>query len=368
MEIDSSADQAYMRRALWLAAKGQGWVEPNPMVGCVLVRQGKIVGEGFHTRFGAPHAEIEALTRAGAAAQGATMYVSLEPCCHQGKTPPCVEAIVAQGVARVVTAQRDPFPAVSGRGIARLQAAGIRVDVGVLEPEAHALNAPYRKRIVTGRPWVIAKWAMSLDGKLATHSGQSRWISGPLSRRRVHALRRRVDAVMITARTALRDDPQLTPRPAGHRKVLRVVVDWRAELPTGSQLARSAGQSPVLVAVDSSADPQRQSALEQMGCEILPVAGDSPDERLLGLLTQLGRRQLTNVLVEGGGRLLGSLYDLREMDEVHVFIAPKLIGGGQAVVPLTGQGANAMDQVMALNNPQVELLPPDVYVRGRLAR
>ena len=236
----STPDLWHMRRALELAAQGQGAVEPNPMVGCVIARGAEILGEGWHRRFGGAHAEVEALKLAGERARGATVYVTLEPCCHHGKTPPCTRAILDAGVARVVAAMPDPFPQVAGGGLAELRAAGIEVQSGVLEEEARKLNAPYLKLLSTGRPWIIAKWAMTLDGKIATAAGDSRWISCLDSRSIVHQLRGRVDAIVVGRGTAAADDPLLTARPPGPRTAMRIVVDTRASLSPQSQLVRTA--------------------------------------------------------------------------------------------------------------------------------
>ena len=233
-------DLWHIRRALELAARGQGAVEPNPMVGCVVAQGAEIIGEGWHRRFGQAHAEVEALQMAGNRAAGATLYVTLEPCCHQGKTPPCTEAVAASGVRRVVIALRDPFPQVQGGGIAAFQAAGLTVEVGLLGAEAARLNAPYLKLVETGRPWIIAKWAMTLDGKIATHTGESRWISNPRSREIVHALRGRVDAVMIGRGTAERDNPLLTARPAGPRTAASTT---RRSRRSGSRRSPASGAS-----------------------------------------------------------------------------------------------------------------------------
>ncbi|HPP52060.1 MAG TPA: bifunctional diaminohydroxyphosphoribosylaminopyrimidine deaminase/5-amino-6-(5-phosphoribosylamino)uracil reductase RibD, partial [Thermoguttaceae bacterium] len=266
-------DRRYMERALELARLGQGWVEPNPMVGCVIAHGPEVVGEGWHQRFGGAHAEVEALREAGQRARGATLYVTLEPCCHQGKTPPCTEAILAAGVQRVVAAMKDPFPQVAGQGLRRLAEAGLEVHCGLLEAEARRLNAPYLKLIQTGRPWVIAKWAMTLDGKLATRTGQSRWISGPESRALVHQLRGRVDAVLVGSRTAALDDPLLTARPPGPRTAVRIVVDGRARLASESQLVRTARQAPVLVAAGPEAAAVDLRRLESAGCEVFVAPG-----------------------------------------------------------------------------------------------
>lgn len=359
-------DRRCMLRALELALRGQGSVEPNPMVGCVIAQGERIVGEGWHTRFGAPHAEIEALNAAADDAAGATLYVTLEPCCHHGKTPPCTDALIRAAVRRVVVAHQDPFPQVAGRGLTQLREAGIRVEGGLLEQEALQLNAPYLKLIRTGRPWVLAKWAMTLDGKLATRTGSSRWISGEASRARVHQLRGRVDAILAGRRTAELDDPLLTARPPGPRVATRIVVDSQARLALDSQLARTARDVPVLVAVGPAASAEDCRRLSNAGCEVW--VGDAADatRRLLLLLDELGRRRMTNLLVEGGGRLLGSLFDAREIDEVHAFITSKLVGGQDAMTPVGGSGVEQMPQARWLQTPIVERLDDDLYVHGRI--
>jgi diaminohydroxyphosphoribosylaminopyrimidine deaminase/5-amino-6-(5-phosphoribosylamino)uracil reductase len=361
-------DRWHTQRALELAARGRGWVEPNPMVGCVVVVGAEVIGEGWHRKFGEAHAEVEALRIAGRRAAGATMYVTLEPCCHQGKTPPCTRAIIEAGVGRVVVAQPDPFPEVAGKGIAELVAAGIEVEVGLLEAEARRLNAPYLKLLATGRPWVLAKWAMTADGKIATRTGASRWISGEKSRRIVHALRGRVDAIIVGRETAQRDDPLLTARPPGPRTALRVVVDTRASLSSESQLARTAAEVPVLVAVGPAAPEAERKRLAQAGCEVFVCRAESHAARLDELLAEFGRRRMTNVLVEGGARLLGSLLDAGQIDEVHVFIAPKLIGGASATSPIGGEGIGEMSEALSLKHLEVEQVGSDVYLHGRVLR
>jgi len=363
----SEFDAWHMRRALELAARGQGQAEPNPLVGAVLVQtDGTVVGEGWHKKYGGPHAEIEALRVAGQRANGATLYCTLEPCCHHGKTPPCTDAILAAGVKRVVAALRDPFPAVAGGGIAQFEAAGIEVQVGLLEEEARRLNAPYLCLLEQGRPWLIAKWAMTLDGKMASRIGDSRWISGEASLRVTHQLRGRVDAIMIGSGTALADDPLLTARPAGPRTALRVVVDSHARLPLESQLVKTAREVPVLVAVGPDAQADACEKLTAAGCELFVCPASNSQERLQQLLAELGRRRLTNVLVEAGGRLLGSLFDLGHIDEAHVFIAPKLIGGASSGSPLGGVGLERMAQAALLHEPVIRHLGEDLYVSGRL--
>ena len=358
-------DLWHMRRALELAARGQGAVEPNPMVGCVVARGAEIIGEGWHRQFGADHAEVEALRMAGDRAAGATLYVTLEPCCHHGKTPPCTKAVLASGVRRVVAALRDPFPQVQGGGIAELRAAGLDVELGLLEADARRLNAPYLKLVETGRPWIIAKWAMTLDGKIAARGGQSRWISNPQSREVVHKLRGRVDAILVGRGTAVRDDPLLTARPPGPRTAVRVVLDTQASLSSDSQLVRTAGEAPVLVAVGQESSAADRSRLRNAGCEVFVCDGETPAARLDALLAELGRRRLTNVLVEGGGRLLGSLLDARAIDEVHVFIAPKLLGGAAAGTPMAGQGIADVAAALRLESPRVRQLGDDTYITAR---
>ncbi|MEI8371780.1 MAG: bifunctional diaminohydroxyphosphoribosylaminopyrimidine deaminase/5-amino-6-(5-phosphoribosylamino)uracil reductase RibD [Planctomycetota bacterium] len=361
-------DHWHLQRALELAAQGHGFVEPNPMVGCVIARGAEIVGEGWHRRFGQAHAEIDALQIAGSRACGATLYVTLEPCCHQGKTPPCTRALLAAGVARVVAAMADPFPQVAGGGLAELRAAGVEVQAGILENEARKLNAPYLKLLSTGKPWIVAKWAMTLDGKIAARTGDSRWISSPASRQLVHQLRGRMDAILVGRGTAAADDPQLTARPPGPRTALRIVVDTRASLSLNSQLVRTAREVPVLVAVGPEATSADCANLQAAGCEILVCDGATSQARLEMLFDELGRRRMTNVLVEGGGRLLGSLFDARLIDEVHVFIAPKLAGGTEAPSPIAGRGIDAISAALAVEDLAVREIAGDIYLQGRIVR
>jgi diaminohydroxyphosphoribosylaminopyrimidine deaminase/5-amino-6-(5-phosphoribosylamino)uracil reductase len=334
----------------------------------VIAQGAEIIGEGFHRRFGQAHAEVEALRMAGDRARGATLYVTLEPCCHQGKTPPCTRAVIASGVRRVVVAMQDPFPEVQGRGIAVLREAGLTVDAGLLESESRSLNAPYLKLIETGRPWIMAKWAMTLDGKIATRCGESRWISNPQSREIVHALRGRVDAVMVGRGTATRDDPLLTARPPGPRTALRIVLDTQGSLDAKSQLVGTARQSPVLVAVGRESSAADRARLIDAGCEVFVCLGASHAERLDALLDELGRRRLTNVLVEGGGRLLGGLFDRDAIDEVHVFLAPKLIGGSEAPSPIAGAGIAEMSAALRLETPRTRTVGDDLYITARCCR
>src|SRR5262245_22463526 len=326
----SASDRHWMGRALELAERGRGYVEPNPLVGAVVVRDGRLAGEGWHRRYGEAHAEVHALAAAGEAARGATLYVTLEPCCHHGKTPPCTDAVLRAGVARVVAAIADPFPQVAGQGAALLRAAGVAIEFGVCEAEARRLNAPYLKLLTTGLPYVIAKWAMTLDGKIATRTGDSRWISNESSRRRVHELRGRMDAIVVGIGTVLADDPLLTARPTGPRIPTRVILDSAARTPLTSQLSHTARETPTLIVSTSAAPASQQEALQAAGCEILTLPAVEKRVSIAALLAELGRRQMTNVLIEGGAEVLGSFLDADAIDEVHVFVAPLLVGGAEA--------------------------------------
>ncbi len=340
-----------MQRACQLALQGEGHVEPNPMVGCVLVRNDELLAEGFHERFGGPHAERVALSKlAVGAARGATAYVSLEPCCHHGKTPPCTDALIDAGIARVCFATLDPFPKVSGQGAERLRAAGIHVDVGCLESVAREVLAPFLKRTDSGLPFVIAKWAMSLDGKMATRTGDSKWISSDASRQHAHRIRGRMDAIIVGSRTAIVDDPMLTARPAGPRVPLRVVVDSNATLPLESRLVQTARDVPVLLWTGTSAPVEKTDALASKG--VIIARPPANDDRLGGLLRYLANEHAaTNVLVEGGGKLLGALADQNLIDEYHVYIAPKIIGGQSATIPFSANG-----QALVADGPQLKVL------------
>ncbi|MCA9120936.1 MAG: bifunctional diaminohydroxyphosphoribosylaminopyrimidine deaminase/5-amino-6-(5-phosphoribosylamino)uracil reductase RibD [Planctomycetaceae bacterium] len=357
-----------MTRAITLAKRGEGFVEPNPMVGCVIAREDRVVGEGWHQRFGGDHAEIEALNDAGDAARGATMFVTLEPCCHHGKTPPCADAVIKAGVKRVVVAQRDPFPQVDGGGLQLLERAGVEVEVGLCEKQARVLNAPYLKLIETGKPWIIAKWAMTLDGKIATNSGDSQWISNAASRSIVHQIRGRVDAIMVGSGTVRADDPTLTARPSGPRTATRVILDSSASLSLNSKLIASVDSAPILVVAATDAPRENVKQLMAKGCEVILCDGDTLTSRLDKLMVELGRRRLNNVLVEGGATLLGTLQDANMLDELHVFIAPKIVGGADAPGPVGGAGLDRLVDARRLMNWTVREVDGDVYVTCRIDR
>jgi len=379
----SIRDQTYMRRALDLAGQGLGRVEPNPMVGAVVVQGDQIAGEGYHQRFGGPHAEVFALRAAGPRARGAELFVSLEPCCHAGKTPPCTGAILAAGVRRVVAAVADPFPDVSGRGLAILKAAGIETAVGVLEEEARRLNAAFFKRQRTGLPLVIAKWAMTLDGRMATAAGESRWISSEESRRRVHEVRRVVDAVLVGAATALADEPSLTVRhvePLPERgQPTRVIIDGRLVIDPAKDPARTARDVPVIVYTSAEAlrdRAERAAALRETGCDVIAVPLDAPLSRgegmptarlsLRAVLQDLGKRGMSRGLVEGGPRILGSLFAAGLVDRVMVFVSPRILASADALGPAAGPNGRTLTEALPIADLTAELVGPDLLIQGRV--
>lgn len=359
----------YMARALDLAERAKGRCNPNPAVGAVLVHEGRVVGEGFTQPPGQAHAEIVALDQAGSAARGATLFVTLEPCSHRGLTGPCVEALIAAGVREVHCAMLDPSPWVDGSGQRMLVANGIPVEVGQGESAARRLNRDYLHWIQTGRPYLTAKWAMTLDGKIATHTGSSRWISGPAARTLVGAWRAAADAVIVGSGTLLRDDPSLTARDADDqllaRQPLRVVLDSRGRLPSTARLASGELPGRTLVAT-TPAGAERLVALRQDAVELW-IGQPGPDGRVqpAELLAELGRRRCISALVESGGTLLATLQEQRLVDEVVAFIAPKLVGGANAPTPIGGRGAAEMSAAVELLDVTFERVGRDILVRGR---
>ncbi|QDV59178.1 bifunctional diaminohydroxyphosphoribosylaminopyrimidine deaminase/5-amino-6-(5-phosphoribosylamino)uracil reductase RibD [Rosistilla oblonga] len=360
-------DQQWMRHALALAARGKGFVEPNPMVGCVIVRDGKPLAEGYHEKFGGPHAERQALAALPADCDpaGATWYVTLEPCCHTGKTPPCSDAVIAARPQRVVIAAVDPFSEVAGGGIAQIRAAGIDVEVGVCEAEANRLNAPFIKRVRQQKSWVIAKWAMTLDGKIATHSGNSQWISGEASRRRVHEVRGQVDAIVTGIGSVLADDPTLTARPPGPRTAARIVLDDKAELPLNSTLIKTRETAPVYAVVRSDAPQQRIDALRKAGVGVIVNESRTRSGGVEQLLTWCHDQGMTNLFLEAGAGAMASFFEADAIDEYHVYVAPKLIGGSAAPGPLGGQGLATIAESPAMEPLQVESIDGDLFITTR---
>jgi diaminohydroxyphosphoribosylaminopyrimidine deaminase / 5-amino-6-(5-phosphoribosylamino)uracil reductase len=358
-------DEKYMTRALELARRAMGRTRPNPLVGCVIVRNDTILGEGYHHRAGEDHAEVMALNNCTSDTSGAELFVNHEPCCHHGRTPPCTDAIVKAGIRRVVVGVIDPDRRVSGKGIEALQKAGIEVICGVLEDESRALNAPFFRYTQAGRPYVVAKWAMSLDGKIATTAGESQWITGEAARHRVHQLRDTHDAILIGKSTLLADNPSLTCRIEDGRDPVRFVVDTRLEAPlTHHVFSHPVGQTVVLAGFD--ANREKRAALIDRGVEVAEI---HRDERgwldPTRILHAIHERQCMSVLVEGGGALLGSLFDRHLIDYVYAFVAPVLIGGAHASSPLQGRGVESMMARTNLISPVVESLGPDTLIHGR---
>ncbi len=356
-------DQEWMRLALDLAELGEGDVNPNPLVGAVVVRDDHVVGRGYHHRFGGPHAEVHALDEAGDAARGATLYATLEPCCHYGKTPPCTDRILQAGIRRVVVATVDPNPIISGRGLATLRAAGIEVIEGVLAEAALRQTEIFRKYITTGLPFVHLKLATSLDGRIATKTGDARWISGEASRVRAHRLRRRNAAILVGIGTALSDDPRLDVRHVFGRSPTPIVLDAYGRLPQSARLLGT-GLSPIVAA--AAVPPERRFALEQAGCRVweIPAAEGGVDLPLL--VRRVGEAGLDSILVEGGGETAASFLAAGLVDRVSFFVAPLLIGGRDAVPAIGGLGADRVEDAVRLVDVTTEQIDGDLLVSGRI--
>jgi diaminohydroxyphosphoribosylaminopyrimidine deaminase / 5-amino-6-(5-phosphoribosylamino)uracil reductase len=370
--LQTQADHAHLARAIELAGHGAGRVSPNPLVGAVVVRDGEVLGEGWHERYGEAHAEVNAIAACGAAdLRGATLYVSLEPCCHQGRQPPCTDAILAAGISRVVVAAGDPSEKASGRGPGILRDEGVMVDIAQtdLAARAQAQNQPFRKHARTGRPWVMLKSAMSLDGKVATRTGDSKWISSKGSRELVHRWRAEMDAVAVGIGTALADDPLLTARGEDvERQPLRVIFDSTARLPPGARAVHVSRQAPLVVVASRAARRAATEALASAGAEVIVATGGNEPSRICSALDQLGSRYppVTSVLLEGGPRLAGSFLDAGEIDEVRLFVAPLLVGSRSARDPVEGEGAERIADAVRPLAVECERIGPDVLLRARL--
>jgi diaminohydroxyphosphoribosylaminopyrimidine deaminase/5-amino-6-(5-phosphoribosylamino)uracil reductase len=365
----SGTDQRLMRRALELAAKGVGQVSPGPLVGCVIANAaGEIVGEGFYVYEQLKHAETYALEQAGARARDATAYVSLEPHAHHGRTQPCSEALIKAGIARVLAPIEDPNPKVSGKGFAHLQSAGVKVSIGLLAAEAEKLNEKYFHYMRTGRPFVHLKLAASLDGKIATRTGDSRWITGAEARARVHELRHEYDAILIGAGTAVADDPLLTDRSGKARRLplVRVVLDESFKTSRDSQLFQTASESPVLIFVGDSADPATLNSGAPVGVELVKDAANGRD--LAAVLEKLGRRSIQSVLVEGGAEVAGKFLDAGLVNKVSFFIAPTIIGGREAPAAVGGRGAETLADSLKLDDVEMTQRGRDIELTGYPAR
>jgi diaminohydroxyphosphoribosylaminopyrimidine deaminase / 5-amino-6-(5-phosphoribosylamino)uracil reductase len=367
-------DLHHLERAIELAARGAGAVRPNPVVGAVIARDGHVLGEGWHREYGGAHAEVNAIEDCGMAElEGATLYVSLEPCCHEGKTPPCTDAILQAGIRRVVVASDDPTEKASGRGLGILRDEGVEVVLadGELASAARLLNQAFRKHARVGRPWVLFKSAMTLDGKVATRTGDSKWISGEESRELAHRWRASVDAVVVGIGTALADDPQLTARPSGtpaepEEQPRRVVFDSLARLPPSSQLVAAADRIPLSVVVSRAAARADMAALEVAGVQVIVATGENEPARVRSALDQLGAMGVSSMLLEGGPHLAGAFLDADEIDEIRLFLAPMLLGGSAARDPMEGEGVERIAEATRALSMSCETIGEDLLISSRL--
>ena len=362
-EQQRELDESYMREALRIAEYARGRTSPNPLVGAVIVRDGAIVASGWHRAAGEPHAEIHALRMAGELARGATLYVTLEPCAHHGRTGPCAEAVIAAGLARVVVALSDPNPLVAGRGIHLLTAAGIEVTTGICEDEARRQNEIFLKWVTTKRPFVTLKTAMTLDGKIASHTGASQWITGAAARARVHAYRNEYDAILVGIGTVLADDPSLTTRleHGTGKNPLRIVLDSEARTPLDAKLVAD-GAAPTIIVVSERADHRRVNLLRACGAEVVTLGAQRVD--IAALLDYLGARDITSLFVEGGAAVNWSLLAGGSVNKVHAFIAPMLMGGETAKTPIGGTGFDSPQTALRLHDMTVEQVGTDILVTG----
>lgn len=366
-EKQRAIDEGYMRMALELAQNAHGRTTPNPLVGAVIVKDGRVVAVGWHRKAGTPHAEVHALTMAGELARGATIYVTLEPCSHYGRTGPCAKAVIDAGIARVVMGMVDPNPKVAGKGLAMLEEAGVEVTVGVLEDECRALNDVFLTWMTQKRPFTVLKTAMSLDGKICDAQGESQWITSAAARARGHEWRDEVDAIMVGSGTALKDNPSLTTRLDGRpgRNPIRIIIDSGARLPLDAQVLTD-GAARTIIVVTEQAPAERRAALAGRGAEIV-VCGTGEHVDLALMMARLAEMRICSILVEGGGRLTYALLAAGLIDQVHAFIAPKIIGGAQALTPVEGAGFPLADAV-ALTRVTTEQVGPDILISGYVER
>jgi len=358
-----NTDEHWMRRAIMLAERGRGRTSPNPMVGAILVKDGKAVGEGYHTKAGEPHAEIVAIQKAGEEAKGSTLYINLEPCTHYGRTPPCTPAVVEAGVNRVVIGMEDPNPLVKGKGVESLKNRGLDVAVGILKKECQRLNEAFSKYILKKEPFVILKVASTLDGKIATREGDSKWISGEASRRFVHRLRDQVDGVLVGIGTVLKDDPLLTTRIRGGRDPYRVILDSRLRIP---KKARVLGPDPlkVIIATTELAPRERMNDLGKKGGRVLVCDSKEGRINLRCLLSKLGEMEMMSILVEGGSEVNGSFFDEGIIDKIILFLSPKLMGDSQAPGIFGGRGYQTLKEVISLDEMKAKKIGEDILIEG----
>ena len=358
-------DEASMGLALELARLGEGWTSPNPMVGAVIVKDGQIIGRGWHRKYGSLHAEREALADCRESPAGATLYVTLEPCCHQGRQPPCTQAILEAGISRVVVGSDDPNPLVAGRGLEILRDHGVQVEAGVCKEACDALNPVFFHFITTRRPYLVLKYAMTLDGKIATRTGASRWITGEEARRRVHEDRHRYRAILAGVGTVLADDPLLTCRMEGGRNPIRVICDTHLRTPLTSQIVKTAGEVPTILAT-SCGEEARRAPYEAAGCRVWVLPEREGHVDLTALMDRLGEESIDSVLLEGGGTLNWSALEQGLVRKVQAYIAPKLFGGGAARSPVEGLGVAVPDQAVRLTHMTITPLGDDFLLEGEV--
>ena len=358
-------DERWMKRALRLAEKGRGRTSPNPMVGAVLVKNGKVVAEGYHLKAGGPHAEMIALRKAGGETKGATLYLNLEPCTFYGKTPPCVPAVVEAGVARAVIGMEDPNPLVEGKGVEALRKAGLDVEVGILEKECRRLNEAFCKYIVRKEPFVMLKVAATIDGKIATRSGESQWITGEASRRLVHKLRDQVDGVAVGIGTVLKDDPMLTTRIKGGRDPYRIIFDSRLRIPEHAKVLDLA-PSKTIIATTELAQREKVEGLEKKGVQVLVFNSIDGRVDLRSCLHKLGEMEMMSLLVEGGSQISGSFLDHGLIDKIFLFLSPKLIGDHQAPGIFGGHGVGGLKDIIPLKEVKLRKIGEDILLEGYL--
>ena len=358
-------DERWMKRALRLAEKGRGRTSPNPMVGAVLVKDGKVVGEGYHPRAGEPHAEMIALRKAEGETKGATLYLNLEPCTHYGRTPPCAPAVVGAGVARAVIGMEDPNPLVTGKGIEVLRKGGLDIEIGILEKECRKLNEAFCKYIVKKEPFVILKVAATIDGKIATRSGESQWITGEASRRFVHKLRDQVDGVVVGIDTVLKDDPMLTTRIRGGKDPYRIILDSRLRIPESARVLDIA-LSKTIIATTELAQRDKVEGLEKKGAQVLIFDSKEGRVDLKSCLHKLGEMQMMSLLVEGGSQISGSFLDQGLIDKIFLFLSPKLIGDHQAPGIFGGHGVASLKDIVPLKELKVRKIGEDILLEGYL--
>lgn len=375
MAMIGKDNEGYMRLAMDLAKKGAGRVAPNPLVGAVIVKDGNIIGQGYHRKYGDLHAEREALGACTDSPRGADMYVTLEPCCHHGKQPPCTDAIIEAGIKRVIIGSSDPNPLVAGKGVEILRESGIEVVEGFLKEECDEINRVFFHYITTGRPYVVMKYAMTTDGKIATYTGSSRWITGEQARERVHRDRNRYTAIMVGIGTVLADDPLLTCRIEGGRDPVRVICDTGMRIPVGSQIVKTAGTVPTIIAVSregTTGKHDKRKALCDAGCEILEVAFRKGHMDLEDLMVKLGERKIDSVMLEGGATLNWAALDAGVVNAVQTYIAPKIFGGKNAPAPVGGEGVGEPSEAFTLSRPRVVFEGDDILleseVTGRCSR